>query len=100
MPTVKLKLAGWLQKDLDPAWTGPEGVSVSVAEGQTILEMGRQLGRQNQAFRKIVLGENELHFGADVLVVLNGAIVNPHNRSETVLKDGDEVMLLPIVGGG
>jgi thiamine biosynthesis protein ThiS len=34
------------------------------------------------------------------VVVLNGVIVNPHDRSETVLKSGDEVMLLPAMAGG
>jgi molybdopterin converting factor small subunit len=100
MPTVKLKVAGWLLESLDSAWTNPEGVSVSISDGETISEMARQLAARNDVFRKIVFDKKNSEFGAEVLVILNGAFVNPQDRSETLLKQGDEVMLLPIVDGG
>ncbi len=51
-------------------------------------------------FRKIVFDSENLEFGAEVLVILNGAFVNPQNPAETYLKEGDEVTLLPVVSGG
>lgn len=100
MPTVNLKVAGWLLESLDSAWANPKGVSISISDGETISEMARQLATRNDVFRKIVFDKNTLEFGAEVLVILNGAFVNPQDRSETLLKQGDEVMLLPIVDGG
>ena len=95
---VTLKIGGWLGEHLDARWTQPKGLSISVAEGETVLGMVRQLAAQSDVFRKGVL-EKEA-FGADVLVILNGIYVNPYDQSETLLRDGDEVMLLPAVAGG
>jgi thiamine biosynthesis protein ThiS len=78
----------------------PDGVLLPILEGQTILEMGRQLALQNDAFRDTVFEKDDLHFGTSILVILNGAIVNLHDRSETLLEDGDEVIFLSAVGGG
>jgi len=100
MPTVKLKLAGWPLAGLDAVWTNPEGVSVSISGGETICDMARQLALRDDVFRKIVFDSENLEFGAEVLVILNGAFVNPQNPAETYLREGDEVMLLPVVSGG
>jgi sulfur carrier protein ThiS len=105
MPTVKLKVAGWSLAGLDAPWTNPEGVSVSISDGETIGDMVRQLALRDDVFRKIVfdctnLDSTNLEFGAEVLVILNGAFVNPQNPAETFLKQGDEVTLLPVVSGG
>jgi sulfur carrier protein ThiS len=81
-------------------WTNPEGVSVSISDGETICDMTRQLALRDDVFRKIVFDSENLEFGAEVLVILNGAFVNPQNPVETYLKEGDEVMLLPVVSGG
>jgi sulfur carrier protein ThiS len=100
MPTVRLKVAGWLLTSLGSAWMNPEGVSISILEGETISEMARQLALENDSFQKIVFDREGLEFGATVLVVLNGIFVDPNDRLETRLKEGDEVMLLPVVDGG
>jgi molybdopterin converting factor small subunit len=100
MPTVTVKISGWLTENLDPSWTHPDGLSVPTGEGETILGMVRQLAAESDVFRKIVFPKDYLEFGADVLVILNGVFVNPYDRSETLLRDGDEVMLLPVVDGG
>ena len=100
MPTVTLKVGGWIRESLDPTWTHPDGFSVCISEGETILGMARQLARQSDAFRKIVFEKDNPEFGASVVVILNGAFVNPYNPSEALLSDGDEVILLPVVAGG
>lgn len=100
MPTVKLKVTGWSLARPGAAWANPEGVSVSIADGETIGDMARQLALRDEIFRKLVLDNPDLEFGAEVLVILNGAFVDPRNPAETCLKQGDEVMLLPMVSGG
>jgi sulfur carrier protein ThiS len=98
MPMVRLEVGGWLRERLDATGAHRGNFSVSIPEGETILGMARQLAAQNEVFRKIIFKQEE--FGANVLVILNGIFVNPQNRAETLLKDGDEMMLLPVVDGG
>ncbi len=100
MPTVTLKVTGWLRQSLGEALAHPEGLRVSIREGETIPGMARQLAAEHQIFRRLLFEEANQEFGANVLVILNGALVNPHDRAETLLKDGDEVMLLPVMDGG
>ena len=100
MPTVKLKISGWLRQNLDAELIPSEGISISVREGETLPGMARQLAAQNDVFRRILFEEKNREFGANVLVILNGVLVNPHDRSEARLKEGDEVMLLPVMDGG
>ena len=100
MPTVRLKVSGWLRHRLGAALAQPEGLTVSVRDGESIPGMARQLAAQHEVFRALFFDETNQEFGANVLVVLNGSFVNPHDRSETLLKDGDEVMLLPVMDGG
>ena len=46
------------------------------------------------------LPRQEINRPRDVLVILNGDLVNPHVRGETTLKEGDEVIVLPMIAGG
>jgi molybdopterin converting factor small subunit len=100
MPTIKLKVSGWLSEEFGVAGVHPEELLVSIAEGATILEMVRQLPLQHKFFRKVPFGKPDLEFGADILVTVNGVFVNPHDQAEARLRDGDEVTLLPMVSGG
>ena len=100
MPIIKLKVSGWLCEEFHAAPLAREGVPVSVYEGETVLEMVRQLPLQHQALRKILSGKQDLEFGADFLIAVNGVFINLHDRAEARLRDGDEVTLLPIVAGG
>jgi molybdopterin converting factor small subunit len=100
MPTVTLKVSGWLRQNLGMALAPAEGIPVRVREGESIPGMAGQLAAQHEAFRTLLFDETNQEFGANVLVILNGSFVNPHDRSETLLKDGDEVMLLPVMDGG
>jgi molybdopterin converting factor small subunit len=100
MPTVRLKVSGWLRHGLGGALAQPEGLSVSVRDGESIPGMARQLAAQHEVFRTLFFDETNQEFGANVLVVLNGSFVNLHDRTEARLKDGDEVMLLPVMDGG
>ncbi len=100
MPTVTVKVSGWLRQSLGVALAHREGIPVSVREGECVPGMVRQLAAQHEVFRTLFFDETNQEFGANVLVVLNGSFVNPHDRSETLLKDGDEVMFLPVMDGG
>ena len=100
MPTIRLKVSGWLCEEFDAVPVDPGGLPVSIYEGETILEMVCQLPLQHKGLGNILLGKQNLEFGANILVTVNGVFVNPHDRAEARLCDGDEVTLLPVVAGG
>jgi molybdopterin converting factor small subunit len=100
MPTVKLKVSGFLPEKPEVAWAQPEGTLIVISEGETISDLVYRLAARNDVFRKIIFGKENLELGANVIVVLNGMLVNLHDRSESLLREGDEVVLLPVVGGG
>ena len=100
MPTVKLKVNPRLCRSVNLEPTDSEGICVSVPEGDTILGMVRRLATETGEFWRSIFDEKTQEIGANVLVVLNGRIVNPYDRSEALLKEGDELMLLPTFDGG
>lgn len=67
---------------------------------KSVLEMARRLAAENGILRRIIFdGENQ-KIQTNIVVILNGRIVNPYDRSEATLKEGDEVTFLPRLYGG
>jgi molybdopterin converting factor small subunit len=58
--------------------------------------MVRRLAVEKGGYWKTVLEQ----IGASIIVVLNGSLVNPYDRPEAVLRDGDELVFLPMFDGG
>jgi len=100
MPAVKLKVNRWLRQSVGLGPAGPEEISISILEGESILGMLARLATEQGGSWKSLFGEKPQEIGANILVVLNGCLVNPYDRSEAPLKDGDEVTLLPMFDGG
>ncbi len=97
---VKLKITGWLRQSLNVGPTGSEEMWISVPEGESVLGMARRLASERGGFWNAIFDEKTQAFGPSVLVVLNGSIVNPYDRTEGRLRDGDELLLLPTFDGG
>lgn len=100
MPQVKLKVNRWLCKASDADSGDFVEIPASVPEGESILGMVRRLAAKDRVFRKAIFDEENQEIQASIIVILNGRIVNPYDRSEATLEDGDEVMFLPMAGGG
>lgn len=97
---VKLKLDSWLWhgSDLEPV-TSKE-IYISVPEGECILEVVSNFVKEDPVFWKNFYDERDHIILQNVIVILNNRIVNPYNREETILKDGDELIFLPMFDGG
>jgi len=100
MPRVKLRVNYWLSEDFQDASNGVKEMSMLVPEAESIFEMICRLAEKDDIFRKAVFDEKNQMIQTNVVVILNGRIVNPYERSEATLKEGDEVTLLPMMYGG
>ena len=96
MVTVQLKVPRWMCQNLNIVPPGSGDMCVSVPEGESILGMVGCLAAEKGGFWKTIFEE----IGASIIVVLNGSLVNPHDRPEAVLRDGDELLFLPMFDGG
>jgi len=97
---VKLKVSSWLCSSLNIELTNSQETSVSVPEGETILGIVSHLANTDHILWKSIFDEKNHIIQPNVIVSLNGRIVNPYNRSEATLKEGDELMFLPVIDGG
>ncbi|MCK5553173.1 MAG: MoaD/ThiS family protein [Deltaproteobacteria bacterium] len=100
MPRVKLKVDRLLSRGLEAGSPGLEEIPVSVSEGESVVEMIRRLTAGNSGLRRVLYDEENGGIEPNVIVILNGRIVNPYECSKTTLKEGDEVTFLPLVAGG
>ncbi len=96
MPVVTLKITRWMCQNLNIALPASGEICVSVPDGEPILRMVGRLATENGGFWKTILEE----IGASILVVLNGSVVSPYDRPEVILKEGDELLFLPMFDGG
>lgn len=100
MPRVTLKLhrllrrgAGVDSKDLDET-------PVLALEGESILDLVRRLASEDEVFRANIYDETHQMMETNIVVVLNGYVVNPNERSSTILREGDEVTFVSMFYGG
>jgi hypothetical protein len=98
MPRVSVKLNHWLRERIEP--TSPEEISILVPEGESIVGLVCRLTAENGVFRGLAFDEQSQDLLANVLVIHNGWYVNPYDRSQVLLREGDELMFLPMFNGG
>ena len=100
MPQVKVRLNCWLSQGLDADSSNFEEIRISVLEGESVLGLVRRLAAQNGVFRRAILNEKGEENLSNIVVILNGRIVDLDGRVGTVFKEGDEVTFLPMLYGG
>ena len=100
MPRVKLKVDRLLNRGLEADSPGLEEIPVSVSEGESVVERVRRLAAGNSGLHGVLYDEESRGIEPNVIVILNGRIVNPYECSKATLKEGDEVTFLPMVDGG
>ncbi len=98
MIQVKLKVFSWLKGSGNLAAFDEE--ILSVPDGEAVLDMARRLASREEVFRTAIFDPQGQRMREDIGVTLNGRFVNPYERSEVMLREGDEVVFLPILHGG
>ena len=97
---VKLRVNKWLRQSLNLESTNSQEISISAPEGVSILEIVSNLAKEDRILWKSIFDEKNYIIQPKVIVILNGRIINPYDRSETILKNGDELTFLPMFNGG
>ncbi len=81
MPQVKLKLSRFLWQDFDSCSPDLEEIAITAREGESIFELVRRFAAEDKVFSKEIFDEKNQMMEANIVVLLNGRIVNPHERS-------------------
>ena len=100
MPHVILKMDRYLSRGPDAGSPAFEAIHLQATEGESVLDLLSSYAAMNETFRKAVFDEKSQRIQMTAIVIMNGRIVNPHDRSETSLKEGDEVMVVSMMDGG
>jgi len=100
MPKVKLRVNSWLNKGVDANASNFDEFLWSVPEGESVVGLVRRFASENAVFHKAILDEKQQEILSNIVIILNGRIVDPDTRSETALKEGDEVTFVPMLHGG
>jgi molybdopterin converting factor small subunit len=100
MVQVKLKVHSSLSLGLDTHPDKFEEILISIAKGESVLDVAGRLANESGMFREVIFDERNQKIRMNIIVILNGRIISPYDHSEATLNDGDEVMFLPIVDGG
>lgn len=100
LPMITLKISRFLSQTMNVEPLDSNEISVAVSTGESIRGMTRRLAAEQGGVWKRVFDEETQEIAAHILVILNGRIVNPHDRAAALLQEGDELMLLPMFDGG
>jgi len=100
MPWVKLKIHAWLGRDFNGTSSSFQDLSISVSAVESMQQVISRLAKENENFRRAIFEEKANRLREDILVILNGRIINLDKLSEVVLMENDEIIFLPYLAGG
>ena len=100
MPQVTLRMHRGLMGRAGENSTDLDATPVMALEGESIFELVRRLAAQDEFFRTKIYDETHQMIETNIVVVLNGSLVNPQDRSSTILREGDEVRFISMFYGG
>ncbi|MBI4537867.1 MAG: MoaD/ThiS family protein [candidate division NC10 bacterium] len=100
MPQITLKMDRLLRRSSGADATGLEATPVTIWEGESILDLVRRLAAEDAVFRNDIHDAKHQMIETNIVVALNGCVVNPNERSSTILRDGDEVIFISMYYGG
>jgi molybdopterin synthase sulfur carrier subunit len=74
---------------------------VEISEGSSIADLLMMLSEKyGEPFKKAVYEKSGADVKSNYIITVNGYLLNQLNGVKTKLKNGDQVILLPIVSGG
>jgi len=92
---VTLKFIGALRRD-----SGADKLTVDCKKGASLLDLVNAVTKDFPALRRNLLDEQLDAPKPNALMLVNGREISVLDGLETKLKDGDEVVFVPVVHGG
>lgn len=91
---INLKFIGSLRQD-----SGVDKLTLDNGEG-TLINLINKLTDQIPALRRNLLDEHLESPSPNALIIINGKEISVLDGLETIVRDGDEVVFVPVVHGG
>jgi len=74
---------------------------VEIRNGFTVADLLTILSKEyGEPFRKAVYETGKMDIKSNFMATVNGYLLNQLNGVQTKLKDGDRIILMPVVSGG
>jgi molybdopterin synthase sulfur carrier subunit len=80
--------------------SGNEKIFLDYKEEKSIIELIKFLNRQIPDLRRNIIDEQFNDARTNALILVNGREISALEGLETILKDGDEIVFVPVVHGG
>jgi sulfur-carrier protein len=80
--------------------SGKNQLIISIQDGNTLRDLIDKLGKNMPELQKIFGGQKFGNSNSNSLVLVNGTEISVLSGLDTNLKDGDEVVFIPVVHGG
>ncbi len=93
--SVTLKFLGALRHA-----SGKDKLRVAGAAGSSVLDLVNKITKRNQSLRHNLLNEQLEKPTPNALILVNGREISVLEGLDTKVKDGDEVIFVPVVHGG
>lgn len=100
MGKVQLKIPPWVASMLNAQGGGWLVLEREIGEGTTIGDLLADLAFSYTDFRKVVFNPDIGKISDQVIVILNGSLLQLPDVTEAKLNNGDSVSLLPVFAGG
>lgn len=95
MASVIVKLLGLFRKTY-----GKDKVSFKITESISISDLIRLMTTSSPNFAKVIIDPELEDPRPNALILVNGKEISALNGLQTLLNDGDEVVLIPVTHGG
>ena len=100
MGKVQLKILPWVANMLNTPGSSWLILEKEIGAGATIGDLLADLASSYTDFRKVVFNPDTGKVNDQVMVILNGGLLQFPDVTEAKLADGDSIVLLPVYSGG
>ena len=100
MAKVKLEVIPWLTDYFGARGASRLVLEEEAAEGQTVRDLLDRLAARYQEFGNLAFDADKGQLSGHITVICNDRLLELLSGLDTVLKDGDAIMLLPAYAGG
>jgi molybdopterin converting factor small subunit len=100
MNTVKLQAYAWISGSMGTADNQNQTIRKEVKEGSTLFDLFSAIAAQYADFRQKVFDPKTGQISDQVMVIMNGRLIQAKEFKSVIMNDKDSVVLSPVLVGG